>query len=167
MSVCNGAGCLSIILTGRKHCAVRRNPLAALPGIKQPAELWGSRDAKRRDTWPAVNKEHPLRTTQPPADAHKPSCSRDTFRATERSAQRCNVIFGGGGPPPSDNTCAQTDVYIPAQHTQTRIVMPSSLDTQMNKQTRQQINKRQINIMAETETADHTVALLLFLPFPM
>lgn len=121
------AACLSIKLTGRKHfvCTVRRDTLAALPEIKQPAELWESKE--RRDTWPAVNKEHPLWTTQPPADAHKLSCAKDTV-IQEHTTQRYNIYS------PSDNTCAQMDVYIPAQNTQTRIVMPSLRDTQMNKQ---------------------------------
>lgn len=119
--------CLSIKLTGRKHfvCTVRRDTLAALPEIKQPAELWESKE--RRDTWPAVNKEHPLRTTQPPADAHELSRAKDTV-IQEHTTQRYNIYS------PSDSTCAQMDVYIPAQNTQTRIVMPSLRDTQMNKQ---------------------------------
>lgn len=126
-----GAVCLSVKVTGRKHyvCTVRRDTHAALPEIKQPAELWESKDAERRDTWPAVNKEHPLRTTQPPADAHKLSRAKDTV-IQEHTTQRYNIYS------PSDNTCAQMDVYIPAQNTQTRIVIPSLRDTQMNKQTK-------------------------------
>lgn len=31
----------------------------------------GSKGAERRDTWPAVNKEHPLWTTQQPGETHR------------------------------------------------------------------------------------------------
>ncbi len=145
-------------LTARQEtlCMHRLNKHTGSSSWDQTAcRALGSKGAERRDTWPAVNKEHPLWTTQHPADTHRQTPTHTNIQHTTHR----DTIFTLY---PTKYMYSDECVYTSKnRHTHYHAIFTRYTDEQTNKD--KQINKQQIHIMAATETADHTVALSLFL----
>lgn len=116
-----------IRLAGEKALYVQRQSQTACRAL-------GSRAAERGDTWPAVNKEHPLRTTRHQLTDTRPHIQTllcKDMQSYKNILHRDTIFTLHLTKYMRSDGCVYT-----SKNTQTRIIMPSLLDTEMNKQTK-------------------------------
>lgn len=136
---CRVYACL-LKLTGRENTLYAPSEETHLQLFLRSNSLQSSgRAGLQRGETPGLraNKQRPPQTTQPRGRRAQ------NWRATHETP-----AFQA----PSDDACARIHVYIPAQDTRRHAVLTKCTDEQANKDNKQ-TNKRQINIMAATETA--------------